>query len=173
MKLLLWVLVITSAFFSASYSASDNDKIPSVATVDMSKLMGRWYEIARLPNFFENGLTHVTTTYALSNDGKYSVVNAGIKEGQNKSVKGYFRVPDSKEPGRFKLAFFLFFESDYILVDLDQDNYQYMVMSGGARDQLWIFSREAVMDEALYQKLLEKVKALGFDITKIIKVPQN
>jgi len=53
-------------------------KIPSVvATVDLNRYKGTWYEIARLPNFFERKLKCITAIYTLHDDGKIKVVNGG------------------------------------------------------------------------------------------------
>ena len=37
----------------------------TVTTFDLSRFMGRWYEIARYEHRFEKGMTHVTATYTL------------------------------------------------------------------------------------------------------------
>ncbi len=42
--------------------------------------MGRWYEIARYPQWYEKGLTDVSTIYT-QKEGYVEVVNSGYKNG--------------------------------------------------------------------------------------------
>lgn len=66
----LIMLIITIMIFSSAYS----QKVPSVvATVDLNRYKGTWYEIARLPIYFEKKLKCVTATYTLRDDGKNTV----------------------------------------------------------------------------------------------------
>ena len=70
----LVLLLITIMIFSSVYS----QKVPSVvATVDLNRYKGTWYEIARLPIYFEKKLKCVTATYTLRDDGKITVLNKG------------------------------------------------------------------------------------------------
>lgn len=45
------------------------------ASVDLARYAGRWYEIARFPNSFEEGCAGVTADYTLKDDGTVGVVN--------------------------------------------------------------------------------------------------
>ena len=38
---------------------------------------------------------------------------------------------------------------------------------------LWILSKEKTMSEADYQKVLQGLKAQQYDVSKLIKVPQD
>ncbi|SPW32399.1 Outer membrane lipoprotein blc precursor [Edwardsiella tarda] len=42
---------------------------------DLARYLGRWYEVARLDNCFERGLTQVSADYSLRSDGAIRVVN--------------------------------------------------------------------------------------------------
>jgi len=84
--------------------------------------MGRWYEIARYENHFERGMTDVTATYTLLPDGKIRVENEGYKGGVHKKATGRAKQPDPKNnPGKLKVAFFLWFYADYYILELDAD----------------------------------------------------
>jgi apolipoprotein D and lipocalin family protein len=46
-----------------------------VQKVDLNRYMGRWYEIARLPNRFEKGCVATKATYTLRDDNTVDVLN--------------------------------------------------------------------------------------------------
>jgi apolipoprotein D and lipocalin family protein len=52
------------------------------------------------------------------------------------------------------------------------ENYQYAVIGEPNRDYLWILSRTKTMDDATYQKILERVKEQGYDVNKLVKTKQ-
>lgn len=54
----------------------------TVRQLDLKRFMGRWYEIARYDHKFERGMTNVTATYTLLDNGRIEVVNEGLKDGK-------------------------------------------------------------------------------------------
>ena len=52
----------------------------SVDALDTQTYLGRWYEIARFPNSFEDGCRNVTATYGLLDNGRLSVTNRCEKD---------------------------------------------------------------------------------------------
>lgn len=148
-------------------------KIPAVRQVELKKYLGTWYEIARFPHAFEKGLDNVTATYTLRKDGKIEVVNSGYKKGKKKSVKGTAWIPDPASPGNLLVSFFRFFKSTYKIIRLDENRYQYAVVAGGTMDYLWILCRKPAMSDELYHELLAFAAENGFDIRKILRVPQG
>lgn len=63
--------------------SSNNTEIDNrtVQTFDVSRFMGKWYEIARYDHRFEKNMTRVTATYTLLPNGRIKVLNAGYKDG--------------------------------------------------------------------------------------------
>jgi lipocalin len=103
----LCLAFLLSLFFLTSCS-QEMKTLKTVPGVDLNRYTGKWYEIARLPNSFEEGLICCTAEYSLRDDGKFTVVNTGHKEtdpSKSKSVKGKAWVPDPNEPGRLKVQF--------------------------------------------------------------------
>lgn len=64
--------------------ASVPDGVQPVRSFDLQKYLGTWYEIARLENSFEEGLTRVTADYTLRDDGKVQVKNVGYSPKKGK-----------------------------------------------------------------------------------------
>ena len=151
------------------------DNIEAVSQVDTSKDRGKGYEIARLDQSFERGLSHVTADYSVRQDGGLKVLNRGYKDADAawKQAEGKAYFVDSKDVGYLKVSFFGPFYGSYIVFDLDQRDYSYSMISGPDKSYLWLLSRTPTMDPALQQRLVDKARGLGFDTSKLIYVKQN
>ncbi len=166
------LILISMMIYSPSYS----QKEPSVvSSVDIKRYMGTWYEIARMPNFFERKLKCVSATYTLLSDGKITVLNKGnyISDPERTSTAdGVAWVPDKSSPAKLKVRFFWPFSGDYWIMYLDE-NYRYVLVGDPALRYLWILSRDKTMDEATYNMLLQKAVDEGYDIKSIIRVEHD
>lgn len=129
--------------------------------------MGKWYEIARYDHRFEEGMTRVSATYTLLDNGRIEVVNAGYKDGKYKEIKGKAKQPDPNDPGKLKFSFFLWFYSDYYVLIVDPD-YRYVVIGSSSDKYLWIMSREPNLPEPMLQKLLTQLRERGYDTAKLV-----
>lgn len=136
--------------------------------------LGRWYEIARLPHGFEEGLCCVTATYSRRADGGIHVINRGynLDEQAWDVAKGKAYYVDGPNTGRLKVSFFGPFYAGYNILALD-DAYRHALVAGPDRDYLWILARQPRMDERIYQALVERAQELGFPVGKLIKVAQD
>ena len=172
---LLYAFPIVAALLAHSSCQADNHIKVNNSTVkqlDIHRYMGKWYEIARYDHFFERGMTHVVTEYTLEKDGKIRVINKGIKNGKAKEITGKGKQPDPKEyPGRLKVSFFLWFYSDYYVLELDND-YQYAIIGSSSDKYLWILSRTPELPKETLDKLLANIKQRGYDLSRLIFVEQ-
>lgn len=163
-------LFLTAALFAAD---PDNASIPSVENLDLVKFSGKWYEIARLPTPFEEGLIKITSTYTVLSNGTIEVLNEGIKDGKPSSIRGRAWYPDPKKVSRMMISFFLWFASDYIVIDMDPEGKNYLLVTGRTKNSFWVFSRTPKMEAGLYRKKLDEAEKLGFDLSRLIEVPQE
>ena len=174
---LLYTFPLLAALFAHSACQANNHLKVNTTTIhqlDINRYMGKWYEIARYENRFERGMTHVTATYTKNSDGTLKIVNEGMKRGKHCVSKGRAYLPDPYNiPGRLRVSFFLWFYSDYYILELDQIDYQYAVIGSSSTDYLWILYREPVMPEALLANLLERIKQRGYDTSKFLYVDQS
>jgi apolipoprotein D and lipocalin family protein len=145
-----------------------------VDSFELAKYLGTWYEIARMPAPFEKALVGVTATYSMRTDGKVSVLNQGYKntkDGKKSIARGKAKFAGDLAKGHLKVSFFWIFYGDYIIVDLDRENYRYALVVSPPK-YAWILSRKPMLDKAILDRLIEKVKGLGYDTSKLIMVPQ-
>jgi apolipoprotein D and lipocalin family protein len=146
--------------------------VEPVSGFELDRYLGTWYEIARLDHRFERGLSNVTATYSLRDDGGVKVINRGYdsaaKEWDEADGKAYF-VGD-KDIGQLKVSFFGPFYGGYNVIALDKDDYQYSMVAGPDRSYLWILSRTPELDDAILDTLLSKAGELGFPLGELIMV---
>jgi apolipoprotein D and lipocalin family protein len=164
------IFMVSSVLLAGLGIGARKEELEVVASVDLSRYVGRWYEIARLPNRFQKKCADsVTADYTLRSDGNIQVVNRCRKaSGEFTTAKGKAKVVDKKTNAKLKVTFFWPFYGKYWILDLGP-NYEYAVVGEPGRDYLWILSRNPQIDETLYQQLLAKMQARGFDTTRMSK----
>ncbi len=170
-----WVLLLFSA---VALGAEGSQELKTVAAVDLDRYMGRWYEIARLPNRFQDDCAgEVTATYAKQPDGRLSVVNECRKaDGRTMSAAGEARqVGDAKLKVRFAPAWLSWLPmvwGDYWVIDL-ADDYSWAVVGEPSREYFWILSRGPEMDEDVIQGIVERAKKQEYDLAGLVRTKQN
>ena len=168
---LLVILVLTGNCDNSSTKVDNS----AVNELDLQRYLGTWYEIARFDHPFERNLVGVTATYELRDDGKIRVINKGYKnslDGKLKTAKGKAKRPNpEEEPGKFKVAFFLFFYADYIVMELDE-NYEWALIGSSGDDYLWILSRTPQPVKSVVDKIVNLARKRGYDTSRLIWVEQ-
>jgi apolipoprotein D and lipocalin family protein len=160
------VISSIAAVLTGCVTTSD---IAAVRDFEPERYMGTWYEIARLPHYFERDMDEVKAQYTLNSDGTIRVVNSGMKDGEPKSITGkaMLRAPDAKPlTGELRVSFFWPFYADYRVIELAPD-YSYAVVTGGSRDYLWVLARKPTMEKELLDAILTRAKDHGFDIGEL------
>ena len=177
----LFLFVLSFCLLPAVSNAQPK-KLDVVPSVDLSRYAGKWYEIARLPNRFQDHCTgEVSATYTIQKDGRIRVLNAcRIKDGTMDSAEGIARLateggPNSKLKVRFApgfLSFLPFVWGDYWILQLAPD-YSHTVVGDPGRKYLWILAREPKIEESVYKQLVAKAGADGFDVSRLLRTKQQ
>lgn len=176
----LVILVLFAVFLNAN--ADPMQTLNTVPEVDLNRYVGTWYEIARLPNWFQKECTsEVKATYTLQEDGSISVLNScrgadgKLKQAEGTAKKAIENGPESKLKVRFApriLSFLPFVWGDYWIISLASD-YSYVAVGEPSRKYLWILSRTPKMDDALLQNILDEVRLQGYDLTGLTRTKQG
>ena len=148
------------------------ENVKPVDHFNVDKYLGKWFEIARLDHSFERGLSKVSASYSLRDDGGIRVINRGYdaQKQQWKEAEGKAYFVNGVDQGYLKVSFFGPFYGAYVVIDLDHENYQYSLVSGPNKSYLWILSRTPQMNQEIQNRLVEKATALGFDTGKLFFV---
>lgn len=161
-------------FLPFSTVAAMPDGATAVTGFQLEKYLGTWYEIARLDHFFERGLTRVTATYSMREDGGVRVLNRGYKakNGKWKDAEGKAYFVEEPDIGRLKVSFFGPFYGAYNIIALEPENYSYALVIGNNTKYMWILAREPDLEASVLEGLLLKARQLGFATDELI-YPQN
>lgn len=174
-KLILGATAFATAAMFISSCSKTYLLLETVPSVDLSKYEGRWYEIAALPQRFEKGCHCVYAEYTYNPKGYVEVYNYCRKDGPNgevKDVNGKAFPVEGSSNSKLKVQFFWPFKGDYWILELDPD-YQHVLVGSPDRESLWILSRTPVLDEAIYNLMVQQAKSKGFPVEQLEKMDQS
>jgi apolipoprotein D and lipocalin family protein len=153
--------------FSIQNIFPQNKDLPQLITVnqvDLNKYAGLWYEIAKIPNSFQDHCAYGTTAeYKLLNDGEIQVINKCYNsDGKPDIAEGLAKVVDKKTNSKLEVSFFSIlgfrpFWGDYWIIGLD-DNYQWVMVGSPNRKYGWILSRTPSLPKDTMQKIFTSLK---------------
>ena len=163
----------------ASAQAPSGDITPApleaIASLDVPRYMGTWYEVAKYPNWFQKRcIANTSATYAVQPNGMLQVLNRCQKEdgSMSEALGAAKQVGDANSPKlevRFApawLSFLPFVWGNYWVIDLDPQ-YQLAAVSEPSRKYLWILSRSKTVEPKAYEALLQRLKQQGFNLDAI------
>jgi apolipoprotein D and lipocalin family protein len=150
--------------------------VPAVVdSVDLAKYAGKWYEIASYPVSFQKDCYCIKAEYTATDKGYIKVFNScrkGSVDGKIGSINGKAFPVKGSNNAKLKVQFFWPIKAPYWIIGL-ADDYSWAIVSGPSRKYLWILSRTPVMEQQLYDQLVERLKKDGFDISKLKKGVQG
>lgn len=162
------MLIFISKFLSAQ-------SLTTVPEVDLKKYSGKWFEISAFPQRFQKGCHCTTAEYSLNENNFILVENRCNKDdinGKPSYIKGKAFVVKNSGNAKLKVQFFWPFKADYWIIDLASD-YSYSVVSHPSKKYLWILSRTPSMSETIYQQIVDHLKQMGFDTSKLKRTQQK
>lgn len=167
------VALLTAVLQSGCTSVPDGVQV--VNGFDLDRYLGTWYEIARLDHKFERGMSNVTATYSMRDDGGVRVVNKGYlaEKGEWDEATGKAYFVGDPDVGQLKVSFFGPFYGGYNIIELDKEAYQYSLVAGPDRDYLWILARTPELDPDILSMLVNKAKQLNFPTDELIYVDHS
>lgn len=152
-----------------------------LASLDVPRYMGVWFEIAKYPNWFQRMcVSNTKAEYKPQPDGSVQVVNRCTnEEGKIKEAAGVARQIGPANSPKLEvqftptwLSFIPFLWADYWVIDIDSD-YQLAAVSEPKREYLWVLSRTPEVNPAAYDALLARLEKKGFDLRKLERTRQG
>ncbi|MDX1454588.1 MAG: lipocalin family protein [Gammaproteobacteria bacterium] len=167
-RLLALPILALFAPLAACSSTPENPPVP-VDAVELDRYLGQWFEIARLPNRFQDDCAgDVTATYDRAAAGRISVLNECRRaDGSMNAAEGLARiVPDSNNT-RLEVSFFSILGwrpiwGDYWVLGLDPE-YQWAIVGEPSRDYGWILAREPALSDSERQRVDRILAEQGYD----------
>lgn len=147
----------------------------TVDYVDLDRFMGRWYVIANIPTFLEKDAYNAVESYELDEDGSIKTTftfRKGGFDGEQKEFNPRGFIKDETSNALWGMRFVWPIKADYRIVYLNED-YSQTIIGRQKRDFVWIMARTPSISEEDYAMLIERSEQLGYDTSKIQKVPQQ
>jgi len=143
--------------------------------VDLPRFMGDWYVIASIPTFIEKDAHNALESYRLAPDGSIDTTftfRAGGFDGERKRYAPRGFVADQATNSVWEMQFVWPLRTDYRIVHVSPD-YARTVIGREKRDYAWIMARTPTLPEAEYEALVGLLRAQGYDVSLLRKVPQR
>jgi apolipoprotein D and lipocalin family protein len=175
MTLLRNSALIIAASLTLASCASSGPEMETVDYVDLERFMGDWYVIANIPTFLEKGAHNAVETYAMNDDGTIATTFTFRDDGFDGELKQYNPkgfVRDTDTNALWGMRFIWPIKADYRIVYLDED-YSQTIIGRQKRDFVWVMAREPNISDSDYETLLGVVESLGYDMSKVERVPQK
>ena len=170
--IVIFLIILGINVFPQPDDPENNKIVRTVNSVNLKKYVGKWYEIAKIPNRFQKGCVRNTTAeYKLRDDGDIDVINRCIEaDGSVNEAEGLAKVVDEKTNSKLEVSFvsifgFHLFWGDYWIIGLDK-NYEYAVVGHPERKYGWILSRTPKLSEEKLNEAFDILKETGYDSAK-------
>ncbi len=173
----LVVLGIASLALGGCAGIDSKNPLTTVQSVDLGRYAGTWYEIARLPMWFQRHCVDSKAIYTLQDDGRLRVRNECVTDsGAVAQVDGTAMVIDTSTNARLSVTLDNWAsrlvgssgEGNYWILALDPA-YRAAMVGTPNRKYLWIMARSPRLDEPTYIDFVARAKELGFPVSELIR----
>ncbi len=167
------MLAATGALFLGGCQSAPPMK--TVDYVDLERFMGDWYVVANIPTFIEQGAHNAVESYRLDDDGTIATTftfRKGGFDGEKKTYTPRGFVVDTETNALWGMQFVWPFKGDYRIIYLD-DDYETTVIGREKRDYVWLMARTPEPPAADYERAVEAIRAAGYDLSELQRVPQR
>jgi apolipoprotein D and lipocalin family protein len=164
------IRLTAALLFAMAFFASPAMAMPqTVAHLEPSAMMGRWYEIARFPNQIQRGCQAGASDWTRSGEG-FSVVQTchkGAPDGPLSLWKAKARVADPATNAKFKMTFFggLVSQEYWVLDRRDAEGWLILATHDGK--YLWLMSQRPTLPAGVRAQVVGRIKQLGFDPARL------
>ena len=169
MTSILVALSLGLAFAAPAAAQPQAPGMQPMGRVELTKIMGRWYEVARLPNQIQRGCQAGASDWTRTPEG-FSVVQSchrGSPDGPLSEWKAKARPIDPVSNARFKMTFFGGLVSqEYWVLDQRSDE-GWLILSTHDGRYLWLMSQKPILPAAFRVEAVARIKQLGFDIGRL------
>ena len=143
-------------------------------TVDAARFYsGVWREIGRRPMKLTDGCVAGATEYTFAGATKVKVrdtCTSGTPSGAVKAIGGPGTILDPGKNAKLRVSYRFFglipVDRDYWVLD-HADDYTWFISADPSFENLWIYTRDPHVDAIQRAQLVERAKAMGYDVSKL------
>ena len=132
--------------------------------LEISKMMGRWYEVARVPNALQNGCQAGASEWKPAEKG-FAVLQTcrkGSPDGPLAQWKARAVVADP-QAAVFKMSFFGGVVSQQYKVLDHRPEQGWLILSTANGKYLWLMSQKPTLPAPVRAQAITRIRQLGFD----------
>ena len=156
--------------------ASNDAPLPTAENVNIDRFMGRWYVHGFTPIIVDKDAHNAIEHYRLDADKKIQTTyqfRAGGFDAEIKTLTPVGWVDEGVDSNaEWRMQFIWPFTADYIILHVDAD-YSETIIVHPSRKYAWIMLRSNTVRDADYDRLLSKLKAVGYETELIQKLPHD
>ena len=155
--------------------------LTTVPRCETNKMMGTWFVIAVKPTPFETTCSNAVETYTRMTDSDFDI-DIDFQYNQSEAItsslksigqRGWVQGMDKDNSSNWKISPFACIRMPYPIIELDDSNYEWVVVGHESRNYAWIMARKPVIDDALITTLKQRlVEKHGYDLEGMRYVPQ-
>ncbi|XP_039999975.1 apolipoprotein D-like [Xiphias gladius] len=148
------------------------------AKFDVTRYIGKWYGIKKLPTTFQTGQCS-TATYSLKSPGVIGVLNSELQDdGTITSTTGSAKVKNPAEPAKLEVSFLETSPpAPYWVLSTDYEGHSlvYSCTEKGLfyKELTWILSREPTLPEETIEELESILTSIGVSVDKMVPTNQD
>ncbi|MDD2894319.1 MAG: lipocalin family protein [Halothiobacillaceae bacterium] len=160
-------------------STATAQPLQTVPEVDLQRYLGKWYEIASIPQFFQRQCVgDAMAEYAQAGEDIAVTNSCRTESGERSVAQGRARVVDEVSRAKLEVTFvklfgwFYMLGGDYWVIDLASD-YRYAVVGHPDRDYAWILSRQPALAMPDLVGIEQRLRENGYDSCALITTIQT
>jgi apolipoprotein D and lipocalin family protein len=142
---------------------------PPAQKIELTKMTGRWYEVARLPNKTQKDCQGGTSDWVRAGEG-YSVVQTchkGSLAAPPTEWKAKATVLDTATNAKFKMSFFGgLISQEYWVLDAHNDQ-GWLILGTPGGNYMWLMSQRPVLSSTIKAQAISRIKQLGYDANRL------
>jgi apolipoprotein D and lipocalin family protein len=139
--------------------------------LDMQRLAGHWYEVARVPNLAESDCAVATTDWQPTPDGKFKVTQTCSKTLASPPGRVIHATADPLDPAsnaKWRMNYFGgLIRRDYWVLDHSPDD-DWVILGMPGKHYVWVLCRQPISPQAQREQFVQKIAALGYDASRLV-----
>lgn len=178
MKTSTKLLLLAGAAGLLAACASGPREVPplTAGNVDLKRYQGHWYEVARLPMFFQRKCAQSEANYHVMADGSVAVFNrCRTLDGKVEEATGTATPIKPGVTDRLEVRFDTWFsgvlpnvaKGPYWILYVD-DDYKTALVGSPDRKYLWLLARKPDISAAQSEKLLRIAREKGYNLNRLV-----
>jgi len=175
MRLHALLPLLAATLFNAGCSSNETRPLPRPPSVDVPRFMGDWYVIAHIPSWPEREAYDAVESYARRPDERIQTTftyRKGSFTAPLKTMHPIGRVEKEGNGAVWGMQFVWPIQAEYVIAWLNED-YSQTIVARSKRDYVWYMARTPQVSESDYDAAVQRMQAMGYDISKLRRVPQS